>query len=33
MPIEEFYSPAAWNNMAKREKALKARIAELEGKK
>ena len=33
MPIGEFYSPAAWNNMAKREKALKARIAELEGKK
>ena len=26
MPYAEFYSPAAWNNMAKREKALKARI-------
>jgi hypothetical protein len=33
MPDGEFYSPAAWNNMAKREEAMKRRIAELEEKK
>ncbi len=29
MRPEEFYSPAAWNAMAEREEAYKARIAEL----